>query len=125
MSLIIINIIIMCQICCRHRRSRTILRAAIHETELGDHTLCRQFSYELIVWTFLSCYRYEVIVCVLCALSSPALGTTNFSISFSSASALFIRPKNCSCLFVMVLSRIFFVFPLLIRLTSFQSKIFS
>ena len=49
------------------------------------------------------------------------------NICFSSPSALFICPKICSCLFLIVLSGTFCIqlFPLLFRLASFQSMIFS
>ena len=63
---------------------------------------------ELIVGRFFSCYENIQTVCVYCALSSSAFGTTNLStqyICFSSPSALFICPKSCSCLFLMVLNR--------------------
>ena len=64
---------------------------------------------ELIVGRFSS--RYEIIqtVCVFCALPSSAFGTTNLSTQYYFAFLVhqlcLYMPKNCSCLFLMVLSR--------------------
>ena len=79
--------------------------------DIGDHVLPILSVVSsldgLIVGRFFSCYKVIQTVCVFCALSSFAFGTQIFplNICFSCPSALFICPKNCSCLFLMVLSR--------------------
>ena len=79
--------------------------------DIGDHDppiLSVDSSLDgLIVGRFFSCYKVIQTVCVFCALSPFAFGTQIFplNICFSSPSALFICPKNCSCLYLMVLSR--------------------
>ena len=80
-------------------------------TDIGDHGLPTlsvvSSPDELIVGRFFPCYEIIQTVCIFCALSSSAFGTTNLSTQnfFSSPSALFICPKKCSCLFLMVLNR--------------------
>ena len=78
--------------------------------DISDHGLptLSVVSYpdELIVGGFFSCYEIIQTVCVFCCLPLllvPQIFPLN--ICFSSPSALFICPKKCSCLFLMVLRR--------------------
>ena len=80
-------------------------------SDIGDYGLPILYvvrsPYELIVGRFFSCYEVIQTVCVFSALSSSTLVPQIFllNICFSSPLALFICPKNCSCLFLMALNR--------------------
>ena len=74
-------------------------------TDIGDPGLpilsVVSSSDEPVVGRCFSCYEIIQTVCVFCALSSKIF-PLNFCLS--SPSALFICPKNCSCLFLVVLN---------------------
>ena len=87
----------MCQVCCRHQRSWPYNPLCYHSLLLMSSLLGNSF---LVTKLFiLSVY----FVCCLSLLLVPQIFPLN--ICFSSPSALFIYQKNCSCLFLMVLSR--------------------
>ena len=91
------------------RSSSSSTSCARSVADIGDHglpTLSVVSSHdELIVGRFFSCYEIIQTVCVFCLplLLVPHIFPLN--ICFSSPLHLFICPKNCSCLFLMVLSR--------------------
>ena len=108
----------------------TSLSCARSVGDIGDHSLPNLSVVSSPDELSFSCYEIIQTVCVFCALPSSAFDTTQIFplIFFSSPSALFICPKHFtkSCLFLKV--RVIFgiqPFPLLLRLTSFQSMIFS
>ena len=81
---------------------------------------------ELVDGRFFSCCEIIQTVCILCVVVLYFCYIFPLDICFSSPSALFICPKNCN-LFLMFWVGIFCIqpFPLLLRLTSFQSMVFS
>ena len=62
-------------------------------------------SDELIVWRFFSGYKLiQTVYFVRCLPLLLVLQISPLNICFSIPSALFVCPKNCICLFLMVLS---------------------
>ena len=102
-------------------------------TDIGDYGLPILSDVsspdELIVGRFVSDYEVIQTVYAFWALSPSAFGTTNLStqyLLFCSIRSIYM-PKNCSCLFLMVLSRdgLNTAISIDLGLTSFQSMIFS
>ena len=86
----------MCQVCCRHRQS------------WPSNPLRHQFSWWAHCWEilFLLC-NYSDCLCILCVVFLYFWYHTFFHSIFASLvhQLCLLCPKNCSCLFLMLLSR--------------------